>query len=219
MGGYNSGNHGGRPTVEASLVLDLSKLLSDRSIRPGCAWQGSLVWTNSDAGEQRGSIRYEAHLEDTYGRIRLLYTSTDYWTGEKRPQDYWVSLESTPQPFGGRRWWFICPKRGHRVAKLYLPTGAHTFASRRAYRLGYRSQRESPRDRALSQAFKLCRRLGSEEGIGDYIGKPKGMHQATFERAMVRIEDAEYVVDAHTGLLFDRLTRHSAKSLLTKRAT
>ena len=216
MGGYNSGNHGGRPTVEASLALNLPKLLGDRRNRPQGSWQGSWVWTNSDTGEQTASIRYEAKLEGTHGRIRLLYTSTDYWTGEKRVQDYWVHLENTLQPFGGRRWWFVCPKRGHRVAKLYLPTGSHTFASRRAYRLGYRSQRESPSDRALSQAFKLRRRLGSEEGIGDYILKPKGMHQTTFERAMVRVEAAEYVVDAHTVLLFNRFTQHSAKSLLTK---
>ena len=110
-------------------------------------------------------------------------------------------MESTPQPFGGRRWWFVCPKRGHRVAKLYLPTGAHTFASRKAYRLGYRSQRESPRDRSLSQAFKLRRRLGSDAGIGEYIAKPKGMHHTTFERAMLRVEAAEDIVDAHTILL------------------
>jgi len=99
---------------------------------------------------------------------------------------------------GKRRWFATSP------SKLYLPTGAHTFASRRAYRLGYRSQRESPRDRALSQAFKLRRKLGSEDGIGDDIIKPKGMHQATFERQLKRIEAAEYVVDAHSILLLDR---------------
>ena len=70
-----------------------------------------------------------------------------------------------------------------------------------------RSQRESPRDRALSQAFKLRQRLGSEEGIGDYILKPKGMHDTTFERAMIRVEAAEDIVDAHSILLLDRLNR------------
>ena len=207
MGGYNSGNHGGRPTVEASLALNLPKLLRDGLARPNVSRFGSLIWTNTDTGKQTASIRYEAHLEDTYGRIRLLYTSTDYWTGEKRTQDYWVNLESTPQPFGGRRWWFVCPKRGHRVAKLYLPIGAHTFASRRAYHLGYRSQRESPRDRALSQAFKLRGRLGSDDGIGEYILRPKGMHGTTFERAMIRVEAAEDIVDAHSILLLARLNR------------
>ena len=211
MGGYNSGNHGGRPTIEASLALNLPKLLRDGLARPNCTRHGSLIWTNTDTGEQTASIRYETHLGDTSGRMRLLYTSTDYWTGEKRAQDYWIQLEAAPQPFGGLRWWFLCPKRGDRVAKLYLPTGAHTFASRQAYRLGYRSQRESPRDRALSQAFKLRRCLGDDGGIGEYIPKPKGMHRATFDRAMNRIEVAEDVVGAHTILLFNRLAKHSRR--------
>lgn len=209
MGGYGSGNHGGRPTVEGCLALNLPQLLRDGLFRPDGAWQGSLVWTDPYTGEQTASIRYEAHLEDTHGRVRLFYTSTDHWTGKKRPLDYWVSLKTTPQPLGGQRWWFVCPQRGDRVAKLYLPIGAHTFASRQAFRLGYRSQRQSPRDRALSQAFKLRRRLGSEEGIGEGILKPKGMHHTTFKRAKARIEAAEAIVDAYTVLLMQRLTKVS----------
>jgi hypothetical protein len=72
-----------------------------------------------------------------------------------RTSDYWIQLETTPQPFGGRRWWFICPRTGVRAAKLYLPNGAFTFASRQTYRLVYHSQREAPHDRALRRAFKL----------------------------------------------------------------
>ena len=40
------------------------------------------------------------------------------------------------QPFGGRRWWFICPRTGRRVLKLHKPSGALTFASRQAYITG-----------------------------------------------------------------------------------
>ena len=43
-----------------------------------------------------------------------------------------IQLETTPQPFGGRRWWFVCPRAGRRAAKLYLPNGVFTFASRQA---------------------------------------------------------------------------------------
>ena len=105
MGGYNSGNHGGRPTVEASLALNLPKLLRDGLARPNCTRHGSLIWSNTDTSEQTASIRYETHLGDTYGRMRLLYTSTDYWTGEKRAQDYWIHLVVHPgshAALGGR---------------------------------------------------------------------------------------------------------------------
>jgi hypothetical protein len=45
--------------------------------------------------------------------------------------------------YGGRRWWFICPIKKIRVAKLYLPPGATQFASRKAHDLTYRSVQES----------------------------------------------------------------------------
>jgi hypothetical protein len=66
-----------------------------------------------------------------------------------------ITLTTRPQPFGGRRWFFICPRTSENAMKLHLPSGAYTFASRKAYRLGYRSQRETPRDRSLSRAFAL----------------------------------------------------------------
>jgi hypothetical protein len=112
----------------------------------------------------------------------------------------------------GRRWFFICPCTGETAAKLHLPSGAYTFASRKAYRLGYRSQRETPGDRALSRAFALRRRVGGKGGIGDYIPKPKGMHGRTFKRAMERIYRAEEIVDMHGELLLDRLKALDRKS-------
>jgi Response regulator receiver domain len=54
----------------------------------------------------------------------------DGWDDTKQDVDSWIELATTPQPFGGRRWWFVCPRTGTRVAKLHLPPGAPTFASR-----------------------------------------------------------------------------------------
>lgn len=206
MGGYGSGRSGGRPTVEDGLTLNLAKLLRDGSFQPGQTVSGSLTWTNTYTGERVSSLGYLASLGSEQGRVRLFYTTTR-WTGEKHSSDYWVSLETTPQPFGGRRWWFVCPHTGCHVAKLHLPPGGLRFASRRAYRLAYRSQRETSRDRALGQAFKLRRRLGNDDGIGEYIAKPKGMHWATFEREMTRVERAEAAVTAHSWLLIQSLNR------------
>jgi len=196
MGGYGSGRSGGRPTTEDGLTLSLSKLLRDRLFRPGGAWAGSIVWTNTTTGERVGSIGYEAHLGLESGRVRLYYTTTR-WDGERRESDYWIQLVTTPQPFGGRRWWFVCPRTGRRAAKLYLPNGAFAFAARQAYRLAYQCQREMAHDRALRRAFKFRRKLGSNEGIGDYIPKPKWMRWPTYERKLEEVAAAEEVVDAH----------------------
>ena len=181
--------------------MSLSTLLRDR---PECAWAGSIVWTNTKTGERAASIGYEAHLGRESGRVRLRYT-TSRRDGERRESDYWIELVTTPQPFGGQRWWFICPRTGVRAAKLHLPNGAFTFASRRAYRLAYACQREPAHERALRRAFKLRSKLGAEDGIGDYVAKPKWMRWQTFERAMTKIDKAEEVVEAHTAFLLDRL--------------
>jgi hypothetical protein len=206
MGGFGSGRSGGRLTTENGLTLTLSKLFRDGLFRPGCAWGGSLVWTNTTTGERVGSIGYEAHLSQESGRVRLKYTTTQ-WDGERRESDYWIELETTPQPFGGRRWWFVCPRTGRRAAKLYLPNGAFTFASRRAYRLAYRSQRETTYDRALRRAFKLRGKLGADGGIGDYIPKPKWMRWPTYDRKLAEIFAADEVVDAHLCAFVGKLNR------------
>jgi hypothetical protein len=82
------------------------------------------------------------------------------------------------------------------VSKLYMPAGGGIFASRKAHRLAYRCQRQSPYDRAISQAFKRRHRLGADGGIGDPINKPKGMRWATFDRKMEQVEAAEAVCNA-----------------------
>src|SRR3954469_4085862 len=88
---------------------------------------------------------------------------------------------------------------------LYLPWGALRFASRHAFGLAYQSQRETPSSRAISRAFKLRRRLGSDSGIGERIRKPKGMHRRTFARERAKVEDAETLVNGYTVLIVERL--------------
>jgi hypothetical protein len=207
MGGIGSGNHGGRPTVEGSLVLDLNRLLHQGIVRPGGTCSGSIVWSDATSGRETARIGYQAHMDEERGWVRLLYTTTSFRTGLKTDHDYRVQLTTTTQPFGGRRWWWICPSRGHPVSKLYMPAGGGIFASRKAHRLAYRSQRQSPHDRAISQAFKRRRRLGSNGGIGDHIDKPKGMRWATFDRKMSQIEAAEAVCNTHLFLVVQRLCR------------
>lgn len=196
MGGYGSGRWGGRPTTDDGLTLDLPRLLKQRNFVPGRVLTGTLTWTNTRTAARIGSIGFESHLDRETGRVRLHYTITRQG-GETHLSDYWIQLETTSQPLGGRRWWFLCPKLGTRAAKLYLPPDALMFASRKAHRLAYRSQRETPQDRALSRAFKLRHRLGADGGIGDPIPKPKGMRWATFEREMDRVCDAETICNAN----------------------
>jgi hypothetical protein len=206
MGGTGSGNYGGKPTVEAALKLDLHHLIRTGSFRLGATVTGSLAWTDGYTGEQSASIGYKAHMGNERGWVRLCYATTNHWTGQTTQHDYTVELTTTPQPFGGRRWWWVCPRRGDLVSKLYKPAGDWIFASRKAHRLAYRSQRQSPYDRAISQAFKRRKRLGAEGGIGDPIDKPKGMRWATFDRKMQQVEAAEAICDARLLRFIQKLS-------------
>ena len=118
MGGYGSGNRGGRPTIEDGLVLDLNKLIRDGLFRPG-TWSGDIIWSEVDSGREVACIGYEAHMDEERGWARLRYTTTNGWSGQKAHHDYRIELTTTSQPFGGRRWWWVCPWRDGLVAKLY----------------------------------------------------------------------------------------------------
>lgn len=210
MGGYGSGQSGGRPPVEDSLTLNLPRLIQTGWLKPGAWTSGTLRWRIVGTDKETASIGFEGQLGQTDGCIRLHWTSTSHWSGEKRQCENHITLITSAQPFGGRRWWFVCPRTGQRATRLHLPYGAYTFACRNAYRLAYRSQRETPRDRALSRAFALRQKVGDHGGIGDYVAKPKGMHWRTFERAMERIDRAEDIVEMHTVLLLNNLKRKIA---------
>src|SRR3954462_7005493 len=183
MGGMGSGRSGGRPTVGSGLSLDLNKLLRDGTLKRAVPASGTLTWSYVHSGEHVASMGYSATLGPERGHVRLHWTTTDRSTGEKHQREQWIELESKPQPLGGRRWWFVCPRRGHFVSKLHMPPGNAEFASQRAYRLAYRSQRESPRDRAINRAWR--KRLTAIGGIGDPCLRPKGMRRKTYERLMV----------------------------------
>ncbi len=199
MGGIGSGRWGGRPTVESSLTLNLSRLFKAGWLKARAFTKGTLRWSAPGLSEEITSVDFESCLVEESGYMHLRWISTDRLGGEKRECENHIKLTTRPQPFGGRRWWFICPRTGRLASRLHLPDGAYNFACRRAYRLGYQSQRQTPRDRALSRTFALRRRLGNDGGIGGFIGKPKGMHWRTFKRALMRIAQAEDIVQGHAA--------------------
>ncbi len=190
MGGSGSGRHWGcgRATVEDGLSLDINKLIRNGNIRPGGWCSGTLRWTRVASGEEVGSIGYEADLTaQDQAWVRLHYRVND------EPQDYRVTLETTRPNYGGRRWWFCCPTTGGRVAKLHLPSGGQIFASRRAYGLAYRSQRERAYDRALTRTQDIRIRLGGDPSLAEpFPDKPKGMWWRTYWRLRGEAQEAEY---------------------------
>lgn len=183
MGGFNSGRSGGRPTADMSKRIDIAWMIRKRLAVPGRTIAGTLHW--NIGGDPAGSISYAADMRDLdAAELRLSYTRGE---GDEREHvNQTVRLVYTEPNYGGRRWWLICPYRGNRCGKLYLPNWGDRFAGRRAWRLGYRSQRVAHRDRPFEKLFRLQKKLGCEQGWEAGLYRPKGMHQRTFERHLER---------------------------------
>jgi hypothetical protein len=180
MGGWGSGRHGGRPTVEDGLTVDLGLMLRRGWARRGASGAGTLSWSHN--GELYCSISHRYDLTDPdNAHLTLTYTRTR--RGEKPTKvEQHIRLSWTRPNYGGRRWWMLCPSNGKRVAKLHMPPGGDQFASRSAWRLPYGSQQSAHRDRPFDRLFRLQRKLGSPEGWEAGLWRPKGMWNRTYER-------------------------------------
>lgn len=189
MGGYGSGRSYGRPVAEDCLRIDLAWLIRKGFAVPGHWRSGQLRWSSN--GQPSGDINYSCDMRDPEaGELELRFT-TGASRGEPKKHVQRISLSYTVPKLGGRRWWMHCPVKGERVGKLYVPPGGDIFASRKAWKIGYRSQRNSPRDRPFEALFKLQRRLGCTEGWEQMIRRPKGMHHRTY----ARLEDEYWRLD------------------------
>jgi hypothetical protein len=104
-------------------------------------------------------------------------------------------LVSTQPNYGGRRWWFVCPRIvsgrvcGRRVRKLFRAPGEEYFACRQCCDLRYASQREDNMRRALSKAQAIRLRLGGSAAMDDeFPPKPKRMRWKTYRLLRARSE-------------------------------
>ncbi|MDB5869544.1 MAG: hypothetical protein JWP96_1876 [Polaromonas sp.] len=173
MGSSSSGNHGGKRTTSDMLALDVRKLQRDGLLKPERSI--SLTWSRN--GKLEATIDIQVRTDS----VTLDYRQRKRG-GEWQAMKYPVRLAWTPCTYGGQRVWWLCPAVGcgRRVAVLY---GGSVFACRHCQKLAYKSQRETPNDRAYRRANNLRDRLGWVPGVIHGAGvKPKGMHWRTYWR-------------------------------------
>ncbi len=148
MGGYGStrwNSHNKKLAVEDCRRLPISTIKKYLNV----GWESQITWSRN--GEKIASISYQVKGEaDTPSYVRLIYTITRP-NDEKIDCNYPVGLTSSALPWGGLRYWFICPGVGcrERVGVLYLAPGGKYFACRHCYRLSYRSRQEGYQDRVF----------------------------------------------------------------------
>jgi hypothetical protein len=136
MGGPGStrwNDHARKYTVENSCILKMKQIHS--SLVPHCT--GVITWSKNN--KFLAVVRYQVITDkDIPTAIRLSYT----WN--ERDISYLIYINSTPLPWGGRRYWFNCPNSGcvRRIANLYLAPGSQNFACRSCHNLTYKSCQE-----------------------------------------------------------------------------
>jgi hypothetical protein len=129
--------------------------------------------------------------------VNLVHQTRDQRQGDRVVEER-IALVWTVPTYGGRRWWFLCPRTGRRTTKLFLPNGGWHFWSRQTYDLGYACQREGRFDRLQRRAAMLNQQLGGE-GWATWNTpprKPKWMRWATFVRKLERWSSVVEKADA-----------------------
>lgn len=148
MGGYGSTRwnwHSKRLAAEDCRRLPLQ--VFKKNIHSGRV--GQITWRRE--GKVVSGIGYRVSGEsESPSSIWLNYTITKI-NGEKRDVDYPIRLTTTSLPWGGLRYWFICPGAGcgRRVSVLYLANGQDYFVCRHCNCLSYRSRQEGYQERML----------------------------------------------------------------------
>jgi hypothetical protein len=196
MGGMGSGRYGGHPTAEATASITLNMAwLTKAGLGPGLLGKMTIHF-----GEEKFAVELTMDTRGGgAGFIDLAHETRD--TSDPQLIGYRIWLNWSRPHYGGRRYWFCCPRTGNRTTKLFLPLGGHRFLSRGAYRLGYACQRETQSDRLMRKARKLNRALGGDGSLdGEAPSKPKGMHWRTYERRVAAWIAAEEQTDM-AGLL------------------
>lgn len=164
-----------RLVVEDSAVLDLAAIT-----RPMLAANGGTQATASLA--EGGAVRARVAVDLDRRVMSISYPAHPGAIADT------TSLVSTPQPFGGVRWWVSCPRCHARCRKLYQPRYPRAaFACRSCHRLDYLTQRISKPERWRLRSRRTLATIGLEPSTV-IRQKPKWMRWRTFDRVHLRAQ-------------------------------
>ena len=161
MGGRGSGRPREKTPVEQCRVISATELARNKMLGDGLYRFGKLTWRDYP-GRQPTSVTITVKTIDPADAwLRLNYRINM----SEEAIDYYVGLTTTPLPWGGVRWWFVCPLETdgkscmRRCGKLYLPPDEDYFGCRICHDLTYESSQKAHR------SDRLYAKLAAEEGM------------------------------------------------------
>lgn len=196
MGGYNSGRYRtrNRGTVDAAIRLDLRVMRRQGFLVPGAITSGVQRWHRVGTGQETGAVSVTVNLADPNAGFVVVSFSLN---GDPRVQE--IPLASRAMRYGGRRYYFVCPKQGRRCEVMPLVGGV--FASRQAQKLTYQSQSATEIDRMQDRARRLEKRLWPDKGKP----VPRGRNR---ERLLAAWEDADTAFESMFAATITRRWGH-----------
>jgi hypothetical protein len=117
MGGFGSGNYyrwRGKPVLDELRALDINRMVKLGAIKDGVFESGSWKWMDSKTNEVKSAISYQCHtINPHHSYLKLTYVMTE----SRERMEYEIPLVRTKPPYGGARFWFLCPVTYKRVSK------------------------------------------------------------------------------------------------------
>ena len=195
MGGFGSGRRSNRWTTDDCLRINLSDLEKLGMLKRHCMVRHPQVW--SQRGQTIAELTLVTDLHCLQPSPRL--TITGYAFG--KTIHCVIQLEEYELPYGGERWYALCPRTGRRSTALVLPPGQTHFASVKGWNVAYGSQRECPIHRGHRAIYKAQER---RKALSKYTRKP------TRERLLDKLIEREVFVDEQIDKIAQMMYRCDA---------
>jgi hypothetical protein len=195
MGGYGSGRRSNRWTTDDCLRINLSNLKQLGNLQRNWMARHEEVWSQYGQTTARLTLVTDVHCLEPSPCLRI--------TGRAfgKVIDCVVWLEEQPLPYGGERWYALCPRTGRRCTALVLPPGQTHFASVKGWNVAYGSQRECPIHRGHRAIYKAQER---RKALSKYTRKP------TRARLWDRLIEREVFVDEQIDKIAQMIYRCDA---------
>lgn len=143
--------------IEETVWLDIRLLRAWGFLKAGALTRGVVNWRT------RGVDLRPAQVTADLRRISASCITVVWRSGDGLLETQSIAIERAPCRFGGWRYYFVCPRLGHRCEVMPLLDGE--FASREAHAITYASQSEGELDRAYRRRDKLRGRLDGANGL------------------------------------------------------
>lgn len=205
-----------KATAESSNAISIFWLKKHHCLIPkqfgGGRNSGTITWTHGWS-ENKSSIGYSisTNMRDTSGdedHIRLNYTHTDHWSGEKSEMDFKIPLTTTPCNYGGVRYWFICPLYkngqycGRRVGVIY--SIGKWFGCRHCGEIAYNAQMSGGKYRGSSVCLPDIEKAEEEVKRYYYNGRPTRKYRRVI-RLNEKLNQSFMLMAARVDKRFGRL--------------